>query len=167
MASPLVAGICGLMMSNNLGMHPDSVEACLKRSCDNIDSQNPNFMGQFGAGRVNAFKALQCTQKAPLADFEVLDSFQCVNTIVRYKSNSSGIQPLTYSWSFPGGTPSTSTLANPQVTYSSPGLYSATLTVTNNFGTHFKTKTNTVRIGTPTAKYQEENIQHTERIQPF
>lgn len=152
MASPLVAGICGLMMSNNLGMHPDSVEACLKRSCDNIDSQNPNFMGQFGAGRVNAFKALQCTQKAPLADFEILDTFQCVNTIVRYKSNSSGIQPLTYSWSFPGGTPSTSTLANPQVTYSSPGLYSATLTVTNNFGTHFKTKTNTVRIGTPTAK---------------
>lgn len=152
MASPLVAGLCGLMMSNNAGMHPDSVEACLKRSCDNIDVQNPTKTGQFGAGRINAFKALQCTQKAPLADFEVLDTFQCVNTIVRYKSNSSGIQPLTYSWSFPGGTPSTSTMANPQVTYSSPGLYSATLTVSNNFGTNTITKTNIVRIGTPTAK---------------
>lgn len=152
MASPLVAGLCGLMMSNNAGMHPDSVEACLKRSCDNIDVQNPTKTGQFGAGRINAFKALQCTQKAPLADFEVLDTFQCVNTIVRYKSNSSGIQPLTYSWSFPGGTPSSSTFANPQVTYSSPGLYSATLTVSNNFGTNTITKTNIVRIGTPTAK---------------
>jgi gliding motility-associated-like protein len=152
MASPLVAGICGLMLSNNIGMHPDSVEACLERSCDNIDAQNPTKTGQFGAGRVNAFKALQCTQKAPISNFDVLDTFQCVNTNVRFKSNSSGIQPLTYSWSFPGGNPSSSTLANPSVTYATAGTYSATLTVTNNFGTHSVTKTNIVRIGTPTAK---------------
>lgn len=152
MASPLVAGLCGLMISNNNGMTPDSVEACLKRSCDNIDSQNPLYIGQFGAGRINAFKSLQCTQKAPISDFEALDTFQCTNKTVNYVSKSSGIQPLTYSWSFPGGTPSTSSLGNPQVTYSTPGLYSATLTVTNNFGSHSSTKSNIVRVGTPTAK---------------
>jgi hypothetical protein len=43
-------------------------------------------------------------------------------------------------------------LANPSVTYANAGTYSATLTVTNNFGTHSVTKTNIVRIGTPTAK---------------
>jgi hypothetical protein len=40
-----------------------------------------------------------------------------------------------YSWTFPGGTPSTSTLATPgNVVYSSAGTYTATLTVTDNAG---------------------------------
>ncbi|NBV14039.1 MAG: PKD domain-containing protein [Sphingobacteriia bacterium] len=36
----------------------------------------------------------------------------------------------TYSWSFPSGTPASSTVVNPQVTWSSAGTYNATLTVT-------------------------------------
>jgi PKD domain/Domain of unknown function (DUF1929) len=40
-----------------------------------------------------------------------------------------------YSWSFPGGNPSSSNLANPgSVTYSTPGTYVTTLTVTDNAG---------------------------------
>jgi hypothetical protein len=37
---------------------------------------------------------------------------------------------VTYSWSFPSGTPSTSSVANPQVSWSSAGTYNSTLTVT-------------------------------------
>jgi len=36
----------------------------------------------------------------------------------------------TYSWSFPSGTPSTSSVANPQVSWSSAGTFNTTLTVT-------------------------------------
>ena len=52
-----------------------------------------------------------------------------------------------YSWAFPGGTPSTSTLANPgNVTYSAPGSYTATFTVTDNVGlTGFASRNVTVR----------------------
>jgi hypothetical protein len=40
-----------------------------------------------------------------------------------------------YSWSFPGGNPGTSNLANPgSVTYSTPGTYVTTFTVTDNVG---------------------------------
>lgn len=40
-----------------------------------------------------------------------------------------------YSWSFPGGTPSSSNLANPgNITYSTPGTYTTTFTVTDNAG---------------------------------
>jgi hypothetical protein len=40
-----------------------------------------------------------------------------------------------YSWSFPGGNPSTSSLATPgNVTYNTPGSFAATLTVTDNAG---------------------------------
>ena len=57
MASPLVAGLCALMKCYN-PMPADSIEACLKRTCDNVDAPNPSFIGQLGAGRVNALQAL-------------------------------------------------------------------------------------------------------------
>jgi PKD repeat protein len=41
----------------------------------------------------------------------------------------------TWNWSFPGGTPSTSTLRNPKVTYTSTGKKTVTLTVTDVNGT--------------------------------
>lgn len=41
----------------------------------------------------------------------------------------------TWQWSFPGGSPSASTQQNPLVTYSSPGFYDVSLTVTDAFGT--------------------------------
>jgi PKD repeat protein len=52
-----------------------------------------------------------------------------------------------YSWSFPGGTPSTSTVASPgNVTYSTPGTYTASLTVTDNSGATSSPATRTVTI---------------------
>lgn len=38
----------------------------------------------------------------------------------------------TYSWSFPGGTPSSSTASSPTVTYNAPGTYTVTLTANYN-----------------------------------
>jgi PKD repeat protein len=44
--------------------------------------------------------------------------------------------PTTYAWSFPGGSPATSTALSPgAVTYATAGTYTATLTVSNAFGT--------------------------------
>jgi subtilisin-like proprotein convertase family protein/PKD repeat protein len=52
-------------------------------------------------------------------------------------------------WSFPGGTPATSTNNNPFVTYTSPGIYSVMLTVTNAVGTNSITYTNYVHVVAP------------------
>jgi hypothetical protein len=53
-----------------------------------------------------------------------------------------------YSWSFPGGNPSTSNLANPGgVTYATPGTYVSTFTVTDNAGlTDPKPPTRTITV---------------------
>jgi serine protease len=150
MASPLVAGLCALMKCYN-PMPADSIEACLKRTCDNINAQNPSFIGQLGAGRINAFQALQCLTKKPKSDFIALDTFQCIGKSVRYAARSFGIPTLTYSWSFLGGSPASSTLANPLVTYSSNGYKSATLITCNSLGCDTITKTNLVNIDTPKA----------------
>lgn len=70
---------------------------------------------------------------------------------MRYAAKSFGIPTLTYNWSFPGGSPSTSTSANPVVTYVTNGLKSATLITCNSLGCDTITKTNVVNIDTPKA----------------
>lgn len=58
MATPLVAGLAGLVLALNPSFTPAQVESRLKSSADNITLLNPTFTGQLGAGRINAFKAL-------------------------------------------------------------------------------------------------------------
>lgn len=55
--------------------------------------------------------------------------------------------PQTYSWSFPGGTPSSSTSRNPTgISYTATGNYTVSLTATNSFGSNMKTITNFIKV---------------------
>lgn len=83
----------------------------------------------------------------PTAAFGANPTSGCASLQVNY-SNQSTPNVTNWSWSFPGGTPSSSTNPNPTVTYSSPGTYSATLTVTNPAGSNTVTQTNIVTVGT-------------------
>jgi PKD repeat protein len=70
----------------------------------------------------------------------------CLN--IQYTSTSSG-NITGYNWSFPGGTPSTSTLQNPVVNYPSGGPYTATLVISDvNNSTSTSTQNITVITGT-------------------
>ncbi len=60
MASPMVAGLVGLMISHAPSATPQQVVNCLLSSSDNIDGANSNYIGQLGAGRINAYQALLC-----------------------------------------------------------------------------------------------------------
>lgn len=84
-------------------------------------------------------------------DFSANQTTMCAGTTVTYTPNTtSGISA--YSWTFPGGTPSSSTLQNPTVTYSTAGTYNASLTVTSsaNGSTYPKSKTNYIVTNTNT-----------------
>lgn len=61
-------------------------------------------------------------------------------------SDQSTNAPSSWSWSFPGGTPSTSSAQNPSVTYNTVGTYSVTLTTTNASGTDTETKNNLITV---------------------
>ena len=55
--------------------------------------------------------------------------------------------PTSWAWSFPGGTPSSSTAQNPPpVTYTATGNYTVALTVTNSFGPNTLTRTGYVHV---------------------
>jgi|CXWL01.1.fsa_nt_gi thermitase len=58
MASPMVAGVAGLILSANPTFTRAQVSSKLTSTVDNIDALNPLYVGKFGAGRVNALQAL-------------------------------------------------------------------------------------------------------------
>lgn len=51
-----------------------------------------------------------------------------------------------WTWNFPGGSPSSSNLQNPVVTYSTPGLYEVSLTATDGGTSDTETKTAYIRV---------------------
>lgn len=69
----------------------------------------------------------------------------CQGTPVQYFDNSYH-NATSWSWRFPGGTPSTSNQQNPVVVYNSPGRHSAELTVSNASGTKSVAKTQYMRV---------------------
>lgn len=59
--------------------------------------------------------------------------------------------PTTYSWSFPGGTPSTATTQTVTVTYPTAGVYNVSLTVGDGTSSPSVTKTNLITVYSTTA----------------
>jgi PKD repeat protein len=92
------------------------------------------------------------TPVAPTASFtSTPTATTCTGQTVQYTSTSTGT-PTTYSWTFAGGTPATSTAQNPTVTYATAGTYNASLTVTNSIGTNTSNQTNYITVNAaPTA----------------
>jgi PKD repeat protein/subtilisin family serine protease len=87
MACPLVAGLCGLLLSYNPNLTPANVLSCLQTGATNINAINPNYANQLGAGRINAFNTLSCAPPLIL-DYDVAvsqivspPSFVCVGNI--------------------------------------------------------------------------------------
>ena len=148
MSCPMVAGLAALMKSYNPVLTPDQIENCLKNTAVNINALNPGFGGLLGAGRIDAFAALQCANPNAAPVVLVGDDAEdavCAGTAIQFFDQSL-YSPTQWQWSFPGGTPSSSTEQNPIVTYNVPGTYDVTLTVSNDFGSNTETIINMVEI---------------------
>jgi PKD repeat protein len=70
----------------------------------------------------------------PIAYFGLQNDRVCVGEQVTFTNETYNGAATSYSWSFPGGTPSTSTAVDPIVTYAAPGDYDVTLIATNAAG---------------------------------
>lgn len=92
------------------------------------------------------------TVNPPVAAFNgsptLLDEGQSV-TFTDLSSNN----PTSWAWSFPGGTPSSSTAQNPVITYNTAGTYPVTLTATNSAGNDDEVKNAYITVQTPTVTY--------------
>jgi len=69
MASPVAAGVAGLIWANNPTWNNTQVATQLIMTTDNIDALNPSYAGLLGTGRINAYKALTTTP-VPLVKYQ-------------------------------------------------------------------------------------------------
>jgi subtilisin family serine protease len=91
MACPHVSGVAALVVSKfgGPGFTPDLLLDRLVKTVDNIDSAHPQFAGLLGAGRLNAFAALQENDNAP------------PNAITDLTAIKIGTRKLTLKWTSP------------------------------------------------------------------
>ncbi|MBI2863440.1 MAG: PQQ-binding-like beta-propeller repeat protein [Chloroflexi bacterium] len=59
MASAFVAGLAGLLVSQHPDWTPAMIRSQIIHTADPVDSLNPGYEGQMGAGRINAARAVQ------------------------------------------------------------------------------------------------------------
>lgn len=85
---------------------------------------------------------IQVSTLLPEASPKLKSSLVCVGSQVEFEGSGTN-NTSSYSWNFPSGTPSTSSLQNPSIRFASAGTHLAILTVTNNKG---KSKPDTLKF---------------------
>ncbi len=84
------------------------------------------------------------------ANFTASATNTCVGHPVAFTNLSTGSN-LSYNWSFAGGTPATSTAANPVITYNNAGVFNVQLIVSNGSWNDTLIKTNYITVASPPA----------------
>jgi len=145
MSTPFAAGLVGLMLSVNPTLTPAQIENCLLTTGVNI---NQNI-----GPRINAYAAMQCVQSTltgdPLVNFWGAPvSIYEGQSVTFYDNSAGGGNAITnWQWSFPGGTPSSFIgQVPPPITYSTQGIYTVSLTVTNSQSSQTLTRNNYVNV---------------------
>lgn len=105
----------------------------------------------WSASNLTATGVNTATVCSPAADFYAETPQICANGTVNFFENTNLAPASGWSWSFPGGTPASSTDQNPTVQYSNAGLYSVSLTVSNANGSSTITKSSYVNVHPTTA----------------
>jgi PKD repeat protein len=103
------------------------------------------------------YDAVECAPK-PLFHF-TQNSYSttamiCEGKNVSFRGNAFNAVNIDYSWTFPGGSPSTATTVNPNVGYNTPGVYDVTLSVSNSTGSNSATMPGMVVVSSNTAQFQ-------------
>jgi uncharacterized repeat protein (TIGR01451 family) len=101
--------------------------------------------GNSGSGAYPGSGLILIHRTPPVAHITASPTTICAGLSVQFKDSSTN-KPTNWSWTFPGGTPATSTARNPVVTYSAPGTYSVKMTVINTTDIDSITKTNYITV---------------------
>lgn len=81
----------------------------------------------------------------PSANFSAANTTIISGQTINFQDISTG-SPTSWNWTFPGGSPASSTAQNPIITYNSPGQYDVTLAVSNANGSDTITIANYVTV---------------------
>lgn len=102
------------------------------------------------ASLITSMGCVPVTSGPPTANFVASMTTITVGSSINFTDLSTGV-PTSWTWTFTGGTPSSSTLQNPTgITYNTVGTYTVELTVSNSYGSDTETKTGYINVITAT-----------------
>lgn len=103
------------------------------------------LVGSNGRTYTQPFGFTTTTENPPVADFSASTTSAGIGQNVVFTDLSTN-NPTSWSWTFNGATPSSSTEKNPSVVYNAEGTYDVSLTATNGFGSDSITKTGYITV---------------------
>jgi len=116
-------------------------------TCSSWLNDSTGWVGAFNSGTTDGIYKFNGVLAQPVSNFMTPDTLLTLGGLATFTNLSTGA-PTSYSWTFTGGTPATSTAKNPPaITYNTPGTYNVKLVVTNGFGSNTLTKTNYIHVG--------------------
>ena len=96
----------------------------------------------------NNFIHVYSTANPPISNFSVSDSVITINESISFTDESTNT-PNSWTWIFQQGSPPSSNLQNPSVTFNSIGEYYVALIAENPFGSDIEVKTNYITVYNP------------------
>jgi len=122
-----IGGGCMVMLSGGQKARMDAAIALYSQLSNMTSATN-----LASTGTNDNYSAAPCV---PTAEIIAFDRFVCEGSSLTFSDDSYGGPITSHSWSFPGGTPSSSTQAQPTITYNTKGTYDVVLRVSNASGT--------------------------------
>ncbi len=133
-AAPHVAGTVALMLEENPTLKPSEIKHILESTAVHLGSAGKN--NDYGSGRINTYEAVYYKFVHPFTNFSSNITKGFVPLSVKFialSQNGTG-----WNWDFGDG--SNSTQQSPMHTYSSTGIYTVKLTVSNKAGRNTEIK---------------------------
>ena len=90
----------------------------------------------------------------PVADFMADETIILEGESINFMDLSTNV-PTNWVWSFPGGSPGTSTIQNPTISYDTPGVYDVSLVASNSAGNGTSTKTDYITVDLANPVYED------------
>lgn len=131
------------------GLVYDGQSLRLRMIADQADVTIVNACHQPEFGQVIDFAVLMFRNNSkPITDFVASKRTIINGDTVQFTDISQNF-PVSWNWSFPGGTPSSSMERNPKVVYNNTGEYNVTLTTHNAYGSDTKTMSGYINSSSP------------------
>ncbi|MGB5378158.1 PKD domain-containing protein [Muriicola sp.] len=102
---------------------------------------------QLQCSKDNGDEPMIVVTSPPIADFNALATTIRIGTRVQFVNGSTNA--TSFQWTFPGGTPATSTEVEPLIQYQNVGNYDVTLTAINSDGESVLTRENFISVVDP------------------
>ncbi len=115
-------------------------------------------------GTANPYGSVTCK---PIANFAYNKQYICEGDSISFTDQSYNAVPTAWNWTFTGGTPNTSSISNPTITYNTAGVYNATNRPSTSAGSDSITKNSIVIVSSLTADYTGPIIDGFENITLF